>query len=66
MNDFDPWTFLRNVLARGCAIEHDTVAGGRNYEQHSARLDAAARELAEKLRPHLVQPRPVPVKGWGE
>ncbi len=50
---FDAWSFLRDVLNHGVNIEHDSRALGRTYEQFSARLDAAARELADKLKPHL-------------
>lgn len=50
---FDAWSFLRDVLRRGAAIEANTVSQRRTYEQHSALLDAAARELADILRPHL-------------
>ena len=50
---FDAWSFVRDVLVRGAAIEQDTRATGRGYEQHSFRLDDAARELADKLKPHL-------------
>ena len=38
------WSFLRDVMTTGCAIETDTRARGRRYEEHSARLDAAARD----------------------
>lgn len=38
------WSFLRDVMTTGCAIETDTRAHGRGYEEHSARLDAAARD----------------------
>jgi hypothetical protein len=48
---FDAWSFCRDVLVRGAAIEQDTRATGRGYEQHSFRLDAAAREFAERLKP---------------
>lgn len=41
------WSFLRNVLQQGGAISQDHADAG--YEQHSARLDAAARERAEQL-----------------
>ena len=50
---FDAWSFLRDVLSRGVSIEQDSRALGRNYEQFSARLDAVAREYADKLKPHL-------------
>ena len=50
---FDAWSFVRDVLSRGVSIEHDSRALGRTYEQFSARLDAVARELADKLKPHL-------------
>lgn len=50
---FDPWSFLRNALILGAAVEKDTLATGRGYEAHSARMDAVARRLADELRPHL-------------
>lgn len=52
---FDAWSFVRDVLVRGAAIEADTRALGRGYEQHSFRLDDAARELADRLKPHLAK-----------
>ena len=49
------WSGVRSVLAQGAAIQQDYAAGKyRDYEEYSARLDAAAREriddaaLAEK------------------
>jgi hypothetical protein len=50
---FDVWSFLRDVLRRGAAIDHGCTASGEGYEVYSARLDAAARRLADQLRPHL-------------
>jgi hypothetical protein len=50
---FDVWSFLRDVLRRGAAIDHGCAASGEGYEVYSARLDAAARRLADQLRPHL-------------
>jgi hypothetical protein len=50
---FDAWSFCRDVLVRGAAIEQDTRATGRGYEQHSFRLDDAARELTKRVEPHL-------------
>lgn len=38
------WSFLRDVLTQGCAIEQDSQKQQRRYEYHSACLDAAARE----------------------
>jgi hypothetical protein len=46
---FDAWSFMRDVLIRGAAIERDSD----RYRLFSARLDAAARELADRLKPHL-------------
>jgi len=50
---FDAWSLIRNVLSHGVVIEQDSRALGRTYEQHSARLDTASRELADRLKPHL-------------
>jgi hypothetical protein len=50
---FNAWSFCRDVLSRGCSVEQDTRSSGRGYEDHSARLDANAREFAEELKPHL-------------
>lgn len=55
-NRFDPWAFLRDVLIRGRYIAQDY--DGESYERYSARLDAAARELADRLRPHLAEQHP--------
>lgn len=53
----DDWSFIRNVLARGAAIHQDYTSGRFTengsfsttaaYERYSARMDAAARELAD-------------------
>jgi len=44
------WSFLRNVLSQGGAIQQDYDAGKYNcYEEYSIRLDGAARERAEQL-----------------
>lgn len=43
------WSFLRDVMAYGCAIETDTRTLGRRYEEHSARLDAAARDAVPQF-----------------
>jgi len=50
---FDAWSFIRDVLVRGTNIEQDSRKIGRGYEMHSTVLDAAARELADRLKPHL-------------
>jgi hypothetical protein len=50
---FDAWSFCRDVLVHGAAIEQDTRATLRGYEQHSFRLDAAASVFADRLKPHL-------------
>jgi hypothetical protein len=55
---FDAWGFIRDVLSRGVNIEHDSRALGSTYEQLSARLDAAARELADRLKPHMKPTEP--------
>lgn len=47
--NFSLWSFLRNVLSTGCAIESDSRSIPRSYEEHSARLDVAAIEFEEKL-----------------
>ena len=44
------WSFLRAVLEQGSAINNDYHAGKfTSYEEYSARMDEAARELADKL-----------------
>lgn len=44
------WSFVRTVLERGAAIQQDYAAGNHaSYEAYSARMDAAARELADSL-----------------
>lgn len=43
------WSFLRDVITQGCAIESDTRARGRRYEEHSARLDAASRDAVPQF-----------------
>lgn len=50
---FDAWSFVRDVLRRGTTIEQSAEAQGWNYERLSAALDHVARELADKLKPHL-------------
>lgn len=50
---FDAWSFLRDVLMRGSAVERHCEAMGIGYEQFSFRMDAAAREWSDKLAPHL-------------
>lgn len=50
---FDAWVFVRDVLVRGTNIEQDSRRIGRGYEMHSMVLDAAARELADRIKPHL-------------
>lgn len=44
---------MRDVLQRGTSIERHCEAKGLGYETFSAKLDAAAREYADRLRPHL-------------
>jgi hypothetical protein len=47
---FSLWSFLRNVLEQGCAIQLDYEAGNfASYEHYSARLDEAARERESQL-----------------
>jgi hypothetical protein len=44
------WSFLRDVLSQGAAIQQDYAAGNLpTYEHYAARLDAAAREREEEL-----------------
>lgn len=50
---FDAWSFVRDVLRRGTTIEQSAEAQGWSYERLSAALDHVARELADKLKPHL-------------
>jgi hypothetical protein len=50
---FDPWSFVRDVLVRGAAVERSADAAGWGYERLSAALDKEARELADRLKPHL-------------
>lgn len=53
----DAWSFLRNVLTQGMAIQMD-YHGGKyaNYELLSARLDEAAREREVTLRELIARP----------
>jgi hypothetical protein len=45
------WSFIRNVLCQGAAIQQDYAAGKyASYEEYSARLDAASRERAAEWR----------------
>lgn len=50
---FDAWSFCRDAINRGTAIERHCEAQGLGYESLSARVDAAAREFADKLKPHV-------------
>lgn len=44
------WSYLRSVLAQGTDIHKDYMAGKfADYEEYSARLDAAAKERAAEL-----------------
>lgn len=46
----ETWSFLRNVLMQGDAIGKDYAAGNhKDYEEYSARVDAAARERDAEL-----------------
>lgn len=49
---FNAWSFLRDVLRRGAQIERECDPS-QGYERFSSKLDAVARELADKLKPHL-------------
>lgn len=49
---FDAWSFVRDVLRRGPQIERDCDPN-QGYERYSVKLDVVARELADKLKPHL-------------
>ncbi len=53
---FDAWSFIRDVLSRGAAIEADNRELA--YERFSAKLDATARDLADRLKPHLKPQEP--------
>lgn len=55
---FDAWSFIRDVLNRGIRISEYAVAHQLSYEQESHRIDAAARELADQLKPHLKPTEP--------
>ncbi len=47
---FSAWSFLRDVLSQGTAIQMDYAAGKYpDYEHFAMRMDAAARERAEQL-----------------
>lgn len=49
-DEFSAWSFLRNVLSQGMAIQQDYQAGKyADYELLSARLDEAARERDDEL-----------------
>lgn len=50
---FDAWSFCRDAISRGTAIERHCEAQGLGYESLSARMDAAASEFANRLKPHL-------------
>ena len=54
---FDAWSFLRDVLRRGAQIERECDPQ-QGYEKFSQKLDAAARELADRLKPHLKPQEP--------
>jgi hypothetical protein len=55
---FDAWSFIRDVLSRGASIERAADAAGWGYERLSASLDAAGREYADRLKPHLKPTEP--------
>lgn len=45
------WGFMRSVLTQGAAIYQDFAAGNlKDYEEYSARVDAAARERDDELK----------------
>ena len=48
MNDGELWILIRNAIARGGVIEREYA--DRPYEQYAARVDAVAREFADKVR----------------
>ncbi len=48
MSDGELWMLIRNAIAMGGAIEKDYA--NRPYEQYAARVDAVAREYADKVR----------------
>lgn len=50
MRSFSLWSFLRDVLSQGTAIQQDWEHGNLNtYGAYSARMDAAAREREDQL-----------------
>lgn len=50
----DLWSFLRDVLSQGTAIQMDYAAGKYGgYEAFSARMDASARERADEFSARL-------------
>ena len=56
----DLWSFLRDVLSQGAAIQMDYSAGKYGgYEAYSARVDAAARERADYIAAALSPAFPV-------
>lgn len=51
------WSFFRDVMSQGTAIQMDYAAGKYGgYEAFSARLDAAARERADQFAGRLSMP----------
>lgn len=53
----EAWSFLRNVLAQGMAIQMDAAAGKyQRSEEVSIRLDGAARERRDQMQAALAAP----------
>jgi hypothetical protein len=51
---FSLWSFLRDVLVQGTAIQQDWEHGNLNtYEAYAARMDQAAREREDQLEQAL-------------
>ena len=57
LNEGELWSWVRSVLSRGADIRGDYDMGThKGYEAYSARLDAAAAELAQELWARLKTP----------
>ena len=49
------WSFIRDAIEAGCIIEQWANTNGIGHEGYSARVDAKAREFADKFMPDLVE-----------
>jgi hypothetical protein len=57
-NDGDIWSLIRDIMSQGATIHQDYINGNyRNYEEYSARLDAASSARIEEVK-HLFNPKP--------